>query len=89
MGFDWQLQDLVTFCTDPEEFSVLGADPTFNLGRFDVTVTSYCNLKVVDRVSGHHPTMIGPILISQTKTFDAYNNFYSKIVSLNRDTRGI
>ena len=32
-------------------------------------------------------TMIGPMLISQTKSFDAYNNFFSKIFSLNKDTR--
>ena len=89
LGFDWQLEDLSTFCTDPSEFSILGADPTFNLGRFNVTVTSYRNLKVVDRISGHHPTMIGPMLISQTKIFDAYNHFFSKLISLNKDTRGI
>jgi hypothetical protein len=89
LGYDWQLDDLATFCTDPEEMSVFGADPTFNLGRFNVTVTSYRNLKVVDRVHGHHPAMIGPLLLSQTKTFDAYNHFFSKIISLNKETRGI
>ena len=89
LGYDWQLDDLATFCTDPEEMSVFGADPTFNLGRFNVTVTSYRNLKVVDRVDGHHPAMIGPLLLSQTKTFDAYNHFFSKIISLNKETRGI
>lgn len=77
LGYDWQLDGLVTFCTDPDEMSVLGADPTFNLGRFNVTVTSYRNLKVVERVNSHHPAMIGPILISQTKTFDAYNHFFN------------
>lgn len=33
--------------------------------------------------------MIGPLLISQTKSFDAYNNFFSKISSLNKGARGI
>jgi hypothetical protein len=33
--------------------------------------------------------MIGPLLISQTKSFDAYNYFFGKIVSLNKDTRGV
>ncbi len=89
LAFDWQLRDLATFCTDPHEMSVVGADPTFNLGRFNVTVTSYQNLKVVDRVNGNHPTMIGPLLISQTKSFDAYNYFFGKIISLNKDTRGV
>lgn len=29
--------------------------------------------------------MIGPMLLSQTKSFDAYHHFFSKIVSLNKD----
>ena len=89
LTFDWQLENLATFCSDPSQFSVFGADPTFNLGRFNVTVTSFQNLKVVDRKSGLHPIMIGPLLLSQTKTFDAYNQFFCKLVSLNRDVRGI
>ena len=39
LGFNWQLRDIVRFCTNPTKFSVLGADPTFNLGRFHLTVT--------------------------------------------------
>ena len=39
--YDWKLKDLITFSTATEFFSVLGADPTSNLGRFKVTVTTY------------------------------------------------
>ena len=39
-----QLNDLEKFCTDPSMFSLLSVDPTFNLGDFSVSVTSYCNL---------------------------------------------
>ena len=63
LSFDWQLEDLAIFCTEPEDMSVFGADPTFNLGIFNVTVTSYRNLKIADAVSGHHLAMIGPMLI--------------------------
>ena len=84
-----ELEDLAKFCTEPADMFVFGADPTFNFVRFNVTVTSYTNLKVVEAVSGHHPAMIGPMLISQTKLFDAYNHFCSKIISLNKETRGI
>jgi hypothetical protein len=63
LDFDWQLHDIATFCIDPQEFSIFGADPTFNLGRFNVTLTSYRNLKVLNRASGNHPTMIGPVRI--------------------------
>ena len=34
----YQLNDLERFCTNPSQFSVIGVDPTFNLGHFAVTV---------------------------------------------------
>ena len=74
-------------CNDPTNNSVFGVDPTFNLGKFNVTVTTHSNLKVVDRVTRAHPTMIGPLLLNQKKTFDSYNHFFTKIVSLNKETR--
>ena len=89
LAFDWQLHDLTTFGTDLHGISAFGADPTFNLGRFNVTVTSYQNLKVVDRVNGDLPTITGLLLISQTKSFDAYNYFSEKIISLNKDNWGV
>lgn len=33
---DQQLNDLVRFCCNPRQFSILGIDPTFNLGEFSV-----------------------------------------------------
>ena len=85
--FDWQLQDIVIFCNDPARNSIFGVDPTFNLGKFNLTVTTYSNLKVVDRATRAHPTMIGPLLLSQKKTFDSYNHFFTKVVSLNKEIR--
>lgn len=79
LGYDWQITNLITFCSDPNSFTILGVDPTFNLGRFNVTVTTFENLKVVDRKTEHNPIMIGPLLLSQTKAFDAYNFFFSKV----------
>ena len=32
IAFDYTLDDLVRFCTSPTCFSILGVDPTFNLG---------------------------------------------------------
>ena len=34
-----QLKDTVRFCTNSENFCVLGVDPTYNLGQFYLTVT--------------------------------------------------
>ena len=39
-----QLGDIQRFCTDPNNFCVLGVDGTFNLGKFYVTLTTYEHL---------------------------------------------
>ena len=41
LAFDWTLQDLERFCVDPCNHTVFCVDPTFNLGSFHVTVTTY------------------------------------------------
>ena len=84
-----QLADIVRFCTNPNNFGILGADLTFNLGKFNVTVTTYTNLLVVDRKTRKHPVMIGPLFMHQAKTYDAYNYFFSKMVSLNKDIANV
>lgn len=89
LGFNWQLRDIVRFCTNSTKFSVLGADPTFNLGRFHLTVTTYRNLMLVDRKTGKHPVMLGPMLLHQRKTFETYNFFFSKLVGLNKETASV
>ena len=89
LAFDWQLHEVTQFCTNPDEFTVFTADPTFNLGEFNVTVTTYRHLKVVDRRHEHHPIMIGPLLISQSKRYDTYNYFFGKLVGLNKNMKDI
>ena len=44
IAMDYTLDDLVRFCTNPHNFSILGVDPTFNLGELDVTITTYRHL---------------------------------------------
>lgn len=44
VGVDRQLDDIVRFCTDEREFGILTVDPTFTLGDFDITVTTYRHL---------------------------------------------
>lgn len=78
LGFDWQLRDMVRFCTNPAKFAVFGVDPTFNLGKFHLTVTTYQNLMLKDRKTGKSPLMLGPMLLHQRKTFDTYNFFFFK-----------
>ena len=89
LAFNWQLEEIVQFCTNPEDFTVFTADPTFNLGNFNLTVTTYKNLKVVDRRQSQHPLMIGPLLLSQTKSYDSYNYFFGKLVGINKNVANI
>ena len=61
LTFDWTLNDLERFCTR-ESHIILSVDPTFNLGAFDVTVTTYRHL-ILTNSSGGHPVMTGPPFI--------------------------
>ena len=76
-----QLADLERFCTASPS-SVLSVDPTFNLGPFYVTPTTYHNLLVTTN-RGNHPVTLGPILIHQTKTFHPFHYFASTLIRLN------
>lgn len=71
LAYGWQLDEIVNVCTDPRENAIFGVDPTFNLGPFNVTVTTCSNLKVTDRASNVHQTIVGPLMLSQKKAFDS------------------
>ena len=77
-----QLNDMERFCTDPYMFSVFSVDPTFNLGDFSLTVTSFSNLLLKNERNGKHPVMIGPMMVHQRKVFSTYHFFASSLVSL-------
>jgi hypothetical protein len=38
---DWQFKDMARFCCNQKHFSVVGIDPTFNLGEFSLTVVIF------------------------------------------------
>ena len=83
---DQQLYDLERFCanTSSANTSVLGVDPTFNLGDFYVTVTTYENLLLINRKTGKHPVFIGPMLIHQRRTYENYFYFASELLKHRR-----
>ena len=82
LAFDWTLEDLVRFCTSSTSFSILGIDPTFSLGAFDVTVTTYRHLLLSAKDDIHkHPVLIGPLFVHVKKDFQAYHFFASSLVS--------
>ena len=80
-----QLNDIARFCCNPFEFSVLTVDPTFTLGDFDVTPTTYRHLLLTCNRSGKPPVMIGPILIHYKKSFQSYLFLASSMVGLKKD----
>ena len=44
LSFNWSLNDIERFCTKQQHCTTLSVDPTFNLGDFFVTVTTYRHL---------------------------------------------
>ena len=77
---DWILNDLDRFCTDLPH-TILTLDPTFDLGDFNVTVSTYRHLMLTNS-AGSHPVMTGPIFIHQRKHFNSYYFFASSLLGL-------
>ena len=86
---DRQLDDLVRFCTNPSVFSILTLDPTFNLGAFDVTPTTYRHLLLESICSGSPPALIGPIMVHYRKTFHTYLFFAATLIGLRPSLEGL
>ena len=86
---DRQLDDLVRFCTGADEFSILTVDPTFNLGDFDVTPTTYRHCLLESTRSGNPPVLIGPTMIHYRKTFHTYLFFASTLIGLRQELQGL
>lgn len=83
LAFDWTLADLERFCSKPLNHTVLSVDPTFNLGSFHVTVTTYKHpMLEYKNKKGCHPVMLGPLFIHQRKAFSTYNFFFSQLIGL-------
>lgn len=82
LATDLQLLEMEYFVTNPSECTVLGIDPTFNLGEFIVTPIVYKHLKLIHRRTNEPPSFLGPVLIHQTRSEGSYDLFASSLVSL-------
>ena len=80
LAYDWSLDNIQRFCTQPQCI-VLTVDPTFNLGDFDVTVTTYRHL-LLKNADGCNPVMLGPVFVHQRKRFETYHFFASSLTGL-------
>ena len=82
LATDHQLQNLVRFCTNPGAACVMGIDPTFNLGKFYVTVTTFTYSHVINKTTSISPTFFGPMFVHTEKNYDAYYSFFSTLIKL-------
>lgn len=79
---DRQLDDLIRFCTNDTSFGIVTIDPTFSLGDFEVTVTTYQQLILWSRRTLNHPVFIGPVMIHYRKSFSTYLFFSSTLLGI-------
>ena len=84
-----QLFDVQRFCCNPKRFSILTVDPTFSLGDFDVTPTTYRHLLLHSKRTEQSPVMLGPTMIHYKKTFTTYKFLASCIICQNRELAGL
>ena len=87
--YDWQVDDLIRFCTNNQRFSVLTVDTTFNHGEFYVTPITYQHLMLENVHTGKHPTMLGPMLVHQRTQFSTFNYFCSTLIGYNKSLRDV
>ena len=75
LASDRKLEEFVQFCTDPREFSIFCANPTFNIFEDDIslTVTMCRNLKLENKATNQPPELIGPLLMHQHKDWKTYS----------------
>ena len=80
LAYEWSLEDIERFCTQAQ-CTVFTVDPTFNLGDFDVTVTTYRHLLLKNRKECN-PVMLGPVFVHERKRFETYHFFASSLTGL-------
>ena len=66
---DYQLRELERNVTKPEAFKIVSVDPTFNLRAFDVTVMTSEHGLAINKRTGKHPVVMGPIQVHRRKIF--------------------
>lgn len=88
---DRQLQQVSQFCTNPNEFCVFGIDPMFNIfdRNISLTVTTYRNLRLVNKSTNKPPVFIGPLLMHQHKDWQTYSKFAQTLIIEKQQLEGI
>ena len=83
LASDRELEELVQFCTDPQEYSIFCADPTFNIfeDNISLTVTTYINLTLENKATNQPPVFIGPLIMHQHKDWKTYSRFANSLMA--------
>lgn len=72
LGTEIMCNDLVKFTTIEDESYPFTVDPTFNMGRYEVTPVVYKNLLLKSTRTGEHPIFLGPTMIHHRKDFQTF-----------------
>ncbi len=86
---DWQIQDLKRLCTHPDNFSILTADTTYNLGDFYVTPLSYKHIMLEDIRTKQPPVLPGPVLVHQQMKFTSFNFLAGSLIDADKKLRHV
>ena len=80
VGTDQQFYNISRFCGRGSGVgSVIGVDPTFNLGDFYVTPTVYEHKLIINKITRKHPCFIGPALIHVNRKYGSYYYFATQL----------
>ena len=63
-------------------------DPTYNIGNYYVTVTTYQHL-LFESAEGVIPVFLGPCLIQSGKKYNSYYRLLESMVKANQNSRNI
>jgi len=82
LATDRQLDEMVRSCTDSSAFVPKGVDPTFKLGKFNVTPIVFPLRMLVAKRSGKSPMYMGAMMVHQSQKFSSFHYFVSQIIGL-------
>ena len=84
LAADNQINDIVNFCTDPAEFTILTIDTTYNIceGLY-VTPLTYKHLRLYERESRKNPVLPGPAVVHSSLEAETFQYFSETLVRLN------
>ena len=85
---DRQLNDIKRFCSSNKAISILGVDPTYNIGPCFAMITTYRHLQFLTK-ENVHPVMFGPTIIHTRKEYQSHFSLPSEMLRLEPNLAGM